>query len=70
MSTVPDLPAPQGSPSEGPAIAVRGLGTRGAHLGEVAVDVADLGIELSERDFEGIRHDDPFALFEHLLCYV
>jgi hypothetical protein len=33
------------------------LGPRRAHLGKVSGDVADLGIELSERDFEGIRHD-------------
>jgi hypothetical protein len=28
------------------------------HLGEVAVDIADRGIELGERDLEGIRHDE------------
>ena len=38
------------------------LGARGAHLGEVAVDIADLGIELGERDLEGIRHDEPLPI--------
>ena len=28
-----------------------------AHLGEIAGDVADLGIELGERDLEAVRHD-------------
>ena len=44
------------------------LGARGTHLGEVAVDIADLGIELGERDLEGIRHDELltyYALNEH-----
>ena len=33
------------------------LGARRPHLGEVAGNVADPGIELGERDLEGIRHD-------------
>ena len=37
------------------------LGARGPHLGEIACDVADLGIELGERDLERLRH--PLMLF-------
>ena len=32
------------------------------HPGKVARDVADLGIELGERDLEGIRHDGPLPI--------
>ena len=39
------------------------LGPGGAHLGKIARDVADLGIELGERDLERLRH--PLMLFEH-----
>ncbi len=40
---------------------LRRLGARRPHLDEIARDVADLGIELGERDFERLRH--PLMLF-------
>src|SRR5262249_2146599 len=44
----------------------------GPHLGEIARDVADLGIELRQRDLEGIRHNERtyYALHEHYTIYA
>jgi len=36
------------------------------HLGEVACNVADLGIELGERDLEGVGHDELLPLILYM----